>query len=179
MNPTATMSDDFDAKYKKASSRLKKLWKLRGSLSVDARINIYEMMILPLLIYAFTLHLKLTDTQVSKLCSIERRAKDIIKSRTYKTKSIENIMKKQACILVKKCLSKNVCENFFDYFTLNMHRKNTRNNGLLLKLPHVRLEFERKAFYFQGATLFNSLPKPIREIDDFNEFKCALNLYFN
>ena len=105
VNPTATMSDDFDAKYKKASSRLKKLWKIRGSLSVDARIKIYEMMILPLLIYAFTLHLKLTDTQVSKLCSIERRAKDIIKSRTYKTKLIENIMKKQACILVQKCLS--------------------------------------------------------------------------
>ena len=59
MNPTATMSDDFDEKYKKASSRLKKLWKIRGSLSVDARIKIYEMMILPLLIYAFTLHLKL------------------------------------------------------------------------------------------------------------------------
>ena len=94
-------------------------------------------MILPLLIYAFTLHLKLTDTQVSKLCSIERRAKDIIKSRTYKTKSIENVMKKQACILVKKYLSKNVCENFFDYFTLNMHRKNSRNNDLFLKLPHV------------------------------------------
>ena len=60
-----------------------------------------------------------------------------------------------------------------------MHRNNTQDNDLLLKLPHVRLEFERKTFYFQGATLFNSLPKPIREIDDFNEFKCALNLYFN
>ena len=131
MNPTATMSDDFDAKYKKASSVLKKLWKIRGFLSVDARIRIYEMMILLLLIYAFMLYLKLTDTQVSKLCSIERQAKDIIKSHTYRTKSIENIMKKQACILVKKCLSKNICENFFDYFTVNMHRKNTRNNGLL------------------------------------------------
>ena len=110
-------------------------------------------------------------------------------------------MKKQVCILVKKCSSKNVCENFFDYFTLNMHRKNTQNNGLLLKLPNVftqnmhrkntqniglllklphdRLEFEMKAFHFQGATLFNSLPKLIREIGDFNEFKYALNLYFN
>ena len=71
-----------------------KLWKIRGSPSVDARIKIYEIMILPLLIYAFMLHLKLTDTQVLKLCSIERRAKDIIKIRTYETKSIENIMKK-------------------------------------------------------------------------------------
>ena len=79
VNPTVTMSGDFDAKYKKASSRLKKLWEIGGSLSVDARIKIYEMMILPLLIYAFTLHLKLADTQVSKLCSNERRAKDIIK----------------------------------------------------------------------------------------------------
>ena len=62
VNPTATMSDDFDEKYKKVSSQLKKLWKIKGSLSVGARIKIYEMMILPLLIYTFTLHLKLTDT---------------------------------------------------------------------------------------------------------------------
>ena len=79
-------------------------------------------------------------------------------------------MATQACILVKKYLSKNVWENVFDYFTLNMHRNNKRNNGLLLKLPCVRLEFEWNNFYFQGATLFNSLPKRIRKIDDFNEF---------
>ena len=111
VNLTATVSDDFDAKYKKTSSQLKKLWKIRGSFSVDARIKIYEM-ILPLLIYAFTLHLKLTDIQVLKLCNIERRTIDIMKSSTYKTKSIENIMKKQACILVKKSLSKNVYVTF-------------------------------------------------------------------
>ena len=64
VNPAATMSDDFEAKYKKAPSRLEKLWKITGSLNVDAGIKNYEMMILPLLIYAFTLHLKLTDTQV-------------------------------------------------------------------------------------------------------------------
>ena len=93
VNPTATMSDDFDEKYKKALSRLKKLWKRRGSLSVDARIKVYEMVILPVPIYVFTLYLKLTDAQVSKLGRFERQVKDM-KSRTDKTKSIENIIKK-------------------------------------------------------------------------------------
>ena len=90
------MSENFDLKYKKASSRLKRMWKLKNSLSVDARRKICEMMILPLFVYSFTLNLKLTRTQILKLHSIERRAKDIINSNVYNSKSIENVMKKQA-----------------------------------------------------------------------------------
>ena len=91
--------------------------------------------------YSSTLHLKISSTQIFRLCSVERRAKHIIRQ-NYRPKSIENSMKKQACLLVKKCLTNNVCE---------------KNKGILLKLPKIRLEFKRKSFYFQGAFLFNSL----------------------
>ena len=94
-------------------------------------------------------------------------------------KSIENSMKKQTCLLVKKCLTNNICENFDSYFTLNLNEKKTRNNGILLKLSKIRLEFEKKSVYFQGAFLFNSLPQSIWNFEDFDDFKCALNSYFN
>ena len=76
-------------------------------------------------------------------------------------KSIENSMKKQTCLLVKKSMTNNICENFDSYFTLNLNEKKTRNNGILLKLSKIRLEFERKSVYFQGAFLFNSLPQSV------------------
>jgi len=41
-------------------------------------------------------------------------------------------------------MDKRLCENFHDYFKLLRHTKNTRGNNSLLKLPTVKLEFERK-----------------------------------
>ena len=61
----------------------------------------------------------------------------------------------------EKMFDKNICENFDSYFTLNLNEKKTRNNGILLKLSKIRLEFEKKSVYFQGAFLFNSLPQSI------------------
>ena len=72
---------------------------------------------------------------------------------------------------MKKCLANNVCENFD--FNLNLHEKNTRNKGILMKLPKIRLEFEKKSFYFQGAFLFNSLPQSISHFEGYDYFKCA------
>ena len=136
------------------------------------------MMIVSLLIYSSTLHLKLSSTQISRLCSVERRAKHIMRQ-NYRSKPIENSMKKQACFLVKECLTNNVCQNLDSYFTLNLHEKNAQNKGILLKLPTIRLGFQRKSFYFQGAFLFNSLPQSTRYFEDYDDFKCAPNSYFN
>ena len=45
----------------------------------------------------------------------------------------------------------------------------TRNNGKLLKIPKVKLEFARSGFFFMGARIFNFLPKEVRAsvADDF------------
>ena len=45
----------------------------------------------------------------------------------------------------------------------------TRNNGKLLKIPKVKLEFARSGFFFMGARIFNSLPIKVRAFlaDDF------------
>ena len=71
-------------------------------------------------------------------------------------------------------LSKYCCENFDSYFNLNLHEKNTLNKVILLNLPKIKLEFERKYFYFQSAFLFNSLPQPIRHFEDYDDFKCIM-----
>ena len=69
------------------------------------------------------------------------------------------------------------CDNFHDYFSVQKHSYHTRGNNTLLKLPKVKLEFERKGFYFFGAKIYNELPNEIRSIKEFKKFKEALKDY--
>ena len=51
-----------------------------------------------------------------------------------------------------------LCNDLNGYFKLVNHSRNTRNDNSLLILPLVKLEFERKAFHFFGAKIYNELP---------------------
>ena len=51
---------------------------------------------------------------------------------------------------------------------------NTRNNGSMVYVPIIKNEVARASFYYQGATLFNSLPKEIRTKNNHVKFKRLL-----
>ena len=70
--------------------------------------------------------------------------------------SVEMI-KKRSCEFIKACLDGNVCNSFIAYFKKMNHSKSTRNNGNLLVLPKIRLEYARGSFSYMGAKLFNEL----------------------
>ena len=55
---------------------------------------------------------------------------------------------------------------------------NTRNNGKAAKLPKVKLDFARRGFYFLGASIFNSLPLSLRNINSKVLFRKALNDFY-
>ena len=82
---------------------------------------------------------------------------------------IFNLIKKNAVLRVKTCISVGVCSSFRNYFQKLEHKVSTRNNGKLLKIPKVKLEFARSGFFFMGARIFNSLPMEVRAslADDF------------
>ena len=81
-----------------------------------------------------------------------------------------NLINREACCFVKKCLIGDVCENFKDYFVVNQHRQNTRNGGFLLKVPKVRLELGKSTFKFSGTKLYNDLPLKMRKLENYNIF---------
>ena len=64
---------------------------------------------------------------------------------------LEKLIKKKACITVRRCLDSEMCSNFQDYLEINVHKQHTRNNSILLKLPKVKLEHARQSFYFAAA----------------------------
>ena len=55
---------------------------------------------------------------------------------------------------------------------------NTRNNGTMINIPRINLEIARASFYYQGASLFNKLPKEIRAENDFISFKNKLKSFY-
>ena len=92
---------------------------------------------------------------------------------------MNNLIKRKSCLFVFDCLLNNVCTPFKNYFERLVHSKATRNNGISVKLPKVRLEFGKKSFYYQGAKTFNNLPAELRSLDSRLKFKNKLRDYFS
>ena len=177
INSTFNMNSYFDIIYKKSTSRLRILYKIRPFMTANCARTLYQSMILPLLTYCGTLQLNYNNTQCKKLDSLHKRALNIVNSNESVTSPLI-LNKIHALVLVQKCLRGSICTNFKNYFEITNHVKNTRNSGYLLKLPKLKLEFSRSSFYYMGATLFNELPHSIRMVDDLEHFKRALHKHY-
>ena len=136
------------------------------------------MMIVLLLTYCSIINLNFTLTNTGLISSIEKQA-DIIVNRNhikkFKISSIDHLIKKEACVIVHKCLNGQVCVPLKNYFTLNKHSAGTINQGLFLVLSMVRLEFMKRSFIYSGARMFNELPKETREFSGTKGFKKFLS----
>ena len=80
---------------------------------------------------------------------------------------------------VRQCLGNDICSNFCGYFQVNDHDKDTRNKAILVRLPRVKLEFNRQSFRFAGAKIYNELPIEIRDVEDFKTFCHMLDNHFS
>ena len=58
------------------------------------------------------------------------------------------------------------------------HSQNTRNNKYAARIPRVRTEAEKKAFWFQGSKVYNELPGGLRHLDSFLLFKYELKQFY-
>jgi hypothetical protein len=177
VDQNVNLKEHFGQAFRKASGRLRLLKKIRSSLTMDAAESIYKCMIMPLLTYSSVVTLNLNATQTSRIENLQDRAARVIKSSESADLRLPDLMsfaKLQTCFLVKQCMDRNVCSNFHNYFERLQHVKNTRNNGISVRIPKIRLESTKLAFYYNGAIEFNKLPKDIREIDSFMLFKRKL-----
>ena len=77
INSTFNMNSYFDIIYKKSTSRLRILFKIRPFMTENCARTLYQSMILP---YCGTLQLNYNNTQRKKLDSLHQRALNIVKS---------------------------------------------------------------------------------------------------
>ena len=135
VDTTFNLNSHFDNYFKRASDRLRLLAKSRSCLDNATANTIYRTMILPKFTYCGILQLKLTYTQISRLSSFYSRSLKIVygdETADQGLMSVINANKMRACKLVRKCLDKDICEYFQNYFTLIEHEKETRNNNCTL-----------------------------------------------
>ena len=160
--------------YKKASSRLKLLQRIRPNISPHVAEKIYNVMIRPVLLYCYPVYISLGNNAKARLQSIQDRAHKIVTSDnniSLKWDSLEQMRKRRISIDVFKSINGICTESLINIFKKFDHGKNTRGNGSLLVLPKVRCESGRKTFAFQGATIYNNLPSDIRNEKYFINFK--------
>ena len=93
--------------------------------------------------------------------------------------SVTSAKRTRACILVRKCLDNDICENFQGYFELQLHKKQTRNSDWLIRLPCIKTEYTRKSFHFMGAKLYNELPIDVRKTESFKQYEELLKRHFS
>ena len=171
---TLTLNTNFSCSYKQASNQLRLLKRVREYLNVDAATKIFSMIILPILTYTGPVKWSYTRTQTERLDSLMRRAKAITRNESLDL--IYDVIQRQNCMLVKKCLQNQLNSVVFNnYFEVMNHERNTRNNNFILRLPTVKLECAKQGFYFGGAKLFNSLPLELRLEHDFVKFRSQLH----
>ena len=182
IDSTLNLNTHFDKTYKKATGRLKLLHKLRDQLDEKSSKSIYNTMIVQTVTFNCSLQGPLSGTQIYKLNSIVRRAKNIIQRGTLKEinlPSLENETKRQNCFFARKCLDGVICDEFKNYFEPIQHNFETRNNNFSLRLPLMRTQYGRRAVFFNGAKVYNDLPLDIRKVKSFNIFKDKVKSHYN
>ena len=176
LDANLTLDSNFNRCYKLASSRIRLLQRICKLLNVEAATMIFNMMILPLLTYSGPVKSVFTRTQTERLFSLTRRAREV--TNNDNVKDVFQEINKQNCMLVLKCLNGQTGSfQFNKYFEMQNHSRNTRNNKYIIKLKAVKLEVARQSFYFNGAKLFNSLPREIRVKYSSPEIRSCLSIY--
>ena len=96
-----TLADHFKNVYKKASNKLHLLNRLRSKLTRKAAFQIYRGIIMPALLHNSLLLLKMNNSQLAKLKSLDNRGSKVTLSTVPK---LRNEIENHCCLLVKKCL---------------------------------------------------------------------------
>ena len=141
-------------------------------------------MTIPVLTYCNILSTFDNKSRADYLKSIDSRAtrivcRHIVQGLSVSLPSIASIKRKRACLLLHKCIDGKLCENFEEYFSLLSHKNHTRNNKISLNLSTLRTEFLKRSVYFSDAKLYNELLLQIRQLDSFEKFRNAINIFFN
>ena len=118
--------------------------------------------------------LKADTTLQNKIESAENRAQKIVGCTPIIPSSIATQRKRVVTFVHRVLTSNDVCENFDNYFASNNTGVRTQNNNIMACLPYVKLEVARKSFFFQGAKIYNELPRQIRSENSHLKFKSLL-----
>ena len=136
---------------KKHHQELDELHRIRPQLTSVAAACVYQALIVPIIIYCSLTNFFCQPYHAKLLELLGARARNIIKCKVHKFLTIQQQHHKKLCTTVHKALNGELPCYDCNYFDVISHRIPTRNNKYLLRVPKIKLQSTRKAFYFDGA----------------------------
>ena len=100
VDSSLNMNTFFDKCYKKASTRLNLLSKLRQEFDLHSAKSIYHSMILPTFTYCGIHLLHLTNTKSRRLDSFHRRAENVVNKQAETGSTINHQCKQETCLRI-------------------------------------------------------------------------------
>ena len=163
----------LDKVYKKPSSKLKFLTRMRPLLTKSATESVYKAVIVPGILDCSTPVLKIAETDCRRFESLQNMAVKIVHGKQLKDcklMSIDRCKKYKAYLLVFRCLKRASLELMNACIIPVKHNQNISNNKYATQI-RVKTETGIKAFWFQGPKVCNELPRSLRQLDSFLLFK--------
>ena len=181
-------ADHVDAISMKINQRIGLIRRIRNLLLLQARVALYNALILPLFDYGDVIWGdKTNDTIMSELQILQNKAAKVMLGqppRSSSTEALKSLDLKSLstrrffhrCIAIHKCL---IGETDFNFnFTKNqaVHSYNTRRSNYI-RLPLPKTNWGKRTFIFHAAKDWNSLPTDLKECNFLSIFKSKLKTF--
>ena len=178
----------WNQQYKIVKGKLKgglnSIRKLRHMLPQSKQFQVYRALVESHLRYGNLLWGHLSVTKLHKLQKLQDRAITLIQSAPIKetipsaTLSVEELIKYDQAVMVRKILNEQCPEIFKQKFTKRSQISTYETRRLNdLQVPRPRLEITRKSFSYQGTKVWNDIPNNIRDAESISIFKKQLRNY--
>ena len=170
----------------KVSRAVGAICRIKNKVNISVLLLIYNSLILPHLSYCCEIWGNTYDKRLNPLTILQKKLLKIICGLKWRDSSskwfeklrilkFEDLIKYQTCIHMFKanisCLPKNV-QNMFNK-SCEIHHYNTRNKNNF-HVKSVRSEKRKMSVNITGVSLWNELPKNIKESRSLNVFKSKL-----
>ena len=188
LQQSMSWADHVDAISMKINQRIGLIRRIRNLLPLQARVALYNALILPLFDYGDVIWGdKNNDTIMSELQILQNKAAKVMLGqppRSSSTEALKSLDLKSLstrrffhrCIAIHKCL---IGETDFSFnFTKSqaVHSYNTRRSNDI-RLPLPRTNWGKQTFIFHAAKDWNSLPNDLKECNILSIFKSKLKTF--
>ena len=174
LDDTLSWKDHTEYIGNKISSRLGVLRRARKVLPKPTCLILYNTIVLPLFDYCSPVWDSCGAGSKDYLDKLNRRAACIIES-TLGWPNLQARRNYLKCLLVHKCLHGIAPSYLLSEFRHAhfFHGYNTRSRDLL-RSPFAKTAKYQRSFRINGARTYNTIPRNIRQVETFSEFKIKL-----
>ncbi|XP_028405704.1 uncharacterized protein LOC114528270 [Dendronephthya gigantea] len=185
-----TWKKHIDDISKKVSSGISALKRIRSFVNQDTAVRVYQGLIEPYFSYCAPVWDGIGSKLSDKLQKLQNRAARVITCSPYDASSssvLEKLgwnnlhvnRKMQKAILMYKVRNNLTPMYLQDLFVTRVNHYSLRNTNGKLFVPKPKTDYLKRSFSFSGASIWNSLPEPLRLSESLSSFKRSLRINCN